>query len=43
MDMMETIELEDLRAQARQVLEELMEVARLKPGQILVVAVRPAR
>ena len=30
MDMMETIELEDLKAQARQVLEELMEVARLK-------------
>lgn len=37
MDMMETIELEDLKAQARQVLEELMEAARLKPGQILVV------
>ena len=37
MDMMETIELEDLGDQARQVLEELMEVARLKPGQILVV------
>ena len=37
MDMMETIELEDLKAQARQVLEELMEVGRLKPGQILVV------
>ena len=37
MDMMETIELEDLKAQARQVLEELMEAARLKPGRILVV------
>ena len=37
MDMMETIELEDLGDQARQVLEELMEVALLKPGQILVV------
>ena len=34
MDMMETIELEDLGDQARQ---ELMEVALLKPGQILVV------
>ena len=42
MDMMETIELEDLKAQARQVLEELMEAARLKPGQILVVGC-PAR
>ena len=29
MDMMETIELEDLKAQARQVLEELMAAARL--------------
>ena len=37
MDMMETIELEDFGDQARQVLEELMEVALLKPGQILVV------
>ena len=37
MDMMEAIELEDLKAQARQVLEELMEEARLKPGQILLV------
>lgn len=33
MDMMETIELEDLGDQARQVLEELMEVARLKPDR----------
>ena len=37
MDMMETIELEDLKAQARQVLEELMEAARLKPGQMMAV------
>ena len=29
MDVMETIELEDLKAQARQVLEELVEAARL--------------
>ena len=41
MDMMETIELEDLKAQARQVLEELMEAARLKPGKILVYGSLP--
>lgn len=37
MDMMETIELEDIKAQTRQVLKELLEVANMKPGQILVV------
>lgn len=36
-DMMETIELEDIKAQAKQVLRELLEVAGMKPGQILVV------
>lgn len=34
---METIELEDIRNQTRQVLEELLEAAPMKPGQILVV------
>ena len=29
MDMMETIELEDLKAKARQVMEELMEASRM--------------
>lgn len=37
MDMMETIELEDIRSQVKQALKELLEAARLKPGQILVV------
>ena len=32
MDMMETIELEDLKAQARQVLEELMEAGPSEAG-----------
>ena len=34
--MMETMELEDIRRQTKQVLEELLEMARMKPGQILV-------
>ena len=37
MDVMESIELEDIKNQVKQVLGELLEVARLKPGQILVV------
>lgn len=37
MDMMETIELEDIKIQVKQVLKELLEAARLRPGQILVV------
>lgn len=36
-DMVETIELEDIKAQAKQVLMELLETASMKPGQILVV------
>ncbi len=37
MDMMETIELEDIKAQTKQVLKELLEAASMQPGQILVV------
>lgn len=37
MDMMETIELGDIRAQVKQVLGELLEAAHMKAGQILVV------
>ena len=37
MDMMETIELKDIECQVKQVFKELLEAARLKPGQILVV------
>ena len=37
MDMMETIELKDIESQVKQVFRELLEAARLKPGQLLVV------
>lgn len=37
MDVMESIELHDIKTQAKQALRELLEAARLKPGQILVV------
>lgn len=37
MDMMETIELEDIKSQVKHVLEELLETAGIRPGQILVV------
>lgn len=37
MDMMEAIELEDIRRQAKDVLRELLEAAQMKEGQILVV------
>ena len=37
MDMMETIELEGIKKQAKAVLKELLNVARLEKGQILVV------
>lgn len=37
MDVMETIELQDIKTQVKQVLGELLEAAHLKAGQILVV------
>lgn len=37
MDVMESIELNDIKTQVKQVLKELLETACLKPGQILVV------
>lgn len=37
MDIMETIELEDIKLQVKQVLKELLQAAHMKAGQILVV------
>ena len=37
MDMMDTIELKTIKEQAKKVVEELLEAAKLREGQILVV------